>query len=87
MSLSNAEKVERINRWQACPFVHPLTCTEPNCDGEMEARMQKEGQGLMFYYCKKCGRHMSESMIPEMVYYINYDQFDALQRLIDQKVG
>jgi len=86
--MNNQEKIEAINKWQSCNFVHPLTCGKDKCDGLLIAEINKDvdpyfdwGEVEIILTCPKCKDYIQEH-IPEIVYNINYEQFEKLEDII-----
>ncbi len=92
--MNNKEKIEAINKWQKCKFVHQLTCGKEKCNGVLEG---KEGKGqklkdinskiyietyFVYLDCPKCG--YGQYTIPKIVYNLNYEQFEKLEKFLNE---
>ena len=60
--MTNAEIIANVQRWQATPYVHPLTCGGEHCRGDLEA---VEQEGKVVLRCPSCG--YVQRWIPEVV--------------------
>ena len=61
-SMSNAEMIAAVNRWQSEPLVHPLICRAGDCRGKL---IPVERLKTVMLLCPECG--LRQSFIPEVV--------------------
>ncbi|HUS49306.1 MAG TPA: hypothetical protein VMZ91_04030 [Candidatus Paceibacterota bacterium] len=78
--MNNQEKIEAIKKWQNCGFVHPLTCGRDKCEEKLEP-IENYITDEISLICPKCKDYIQEH-IPEIVYNINYEQFEKLEDII-----
>ena len=91
--MNNKEKIEAINKWQKCKFVHPLTCGVDKCDGILEPKKKKlklnvdkqicDEEYTVYLKCPNCD--YIQYNIPDVVYRINYAKFNQIEDFISRK--
>ncbi len=88
--MTEEEIIQRVGLWQKCDFVHPLTCGKDKCDGILVAKVNTDidpyfdwGEPAVVLTCPKCKDYIQEH-IPEVVFNINYEQFDIMSELIEE---
>ena len=80
--MNNQEKIEAINKWQSCNFVHPLTCGKDKCEEKLEP-IENAITGEILLICPKCNYEQGEISIPSVVFHFNYEQFNKIEAWID----
>lgn len=81
-SLTNQDKIRIIKKYQACPYVHQLTCGQ---DSMHAVLVPEENQGKVVLRCPTC--RVVQEHVPEAVYlseesldeYAKKDPRDALK--------
>ncbi len=81
--MNNKEKIEAINKWQSCNFVHPLTCGRDKCEEKLEP-IENEITEVISLICPKCGYKQGEGSIPSVVFHISHEYFNKLEDWIDK---
>jgi hypothetical protein len=62
-NLTNREKVDKIKKYQDCPFVHPLTCGNDSNHSNLKGIILK---GEVVLFCPDCDYR--QEWVPEIVY-------------------
>lgn len=75
--LTNAEKVEKINRFQKGGYFHELTCGVDTCRSLLEAI---EKDGVVLLVCNHPGCDYSQNYIPEVILAQDYDALDEQRK-------
>ena len=87
--MNNKEKIEAINKWQKCNFVHPLICGKDKCNGILEPKIYvdmglRDGEleeDIIHLECPNCD--YIQEHIPEIIFNLNYEQFEKLEDLLN----
>ena len=80
--MTNKEKKEAINKWQKCKFVHQLICGKEKCNGVLEPKESGNPLNKIYLGCPKCD--YIQYNIPEMVFNLNYEQFEKLEKFLNE---
>ncbi len=99
--MNNKEKIEAINKWQKCKFVHQLTCGKEKCNGVLEGKVygdEKDDGNILdiqkefdlmghgaFVYLECPNCDYTQEFIPGIVYNLNYEPFERLEEIISEK--
>ncbi len=78
--LTNKEKIEAINKFQECEFMHELQCGRHGCSGILKPF---ESLGKVMLICPKCKIYTQEH-IPDIVFHLDYSQFDEIKKFLDK---
>ena len=78
--LTNKQKIEAINKFQECEFMHELQCGRDGCSGILKPT---EMMGEIILICPDCKLY-TQKHIPDIVFQLNYSQFEEIKKILDK---
>jgi hypothetical protein len=84
--MKNEEIIEKIEKWQQCDCVHPLTCGSDTCSHSNLKPIEKDGEVIMICPAEDCD--YKQSYIPQCVLNADIDKIeDSVKSIFKQIKG